>query len=776
MVNKNQLLRRLLVLGCLLLLCFGLAGGQLVQLQLVNGESYLHRSAEFLTTTSTVSAARGEIHDRYGRPMVTNQTGFSLVLIYASFWEDKEGRFETLLDLANRVKADAGTAAAETDTANSGEDGSDTDAADTDTTAEEDSGAVLNDTLPITETAPYEYVGESGSSERNALSTYIKDSAGTLGLGAVQDAVAAAETANEENPKYDAEGNEIDQVAALDTTTVISASEFISAMRSYLEESLGMPAGLSENDARTLVGLYYSMRQVGFSNSTTFTLADNISMDLIAYIKEHHQDYEGVDVESKAVRRYDTDYAAHLLGTVGPMYTEEWVGTDNGGPYQDKEGYTMNDTIGKSGLERALEPYLHGTAGSRTMETDLGSGEALADEANSSAPQPGDNVITTIDLELQQVAEDSLAEYVSPYERGGAAVALDPNTGEVLAMASYPTYSLEEYYESDVAQARATDPKSPELNRATSGLYPPGSTFKVLTAIAGLEEGVIDASTTFTCTGVFELAGQKFACNNHDQPMTLDVTQAIKYSCNTFFYNVGERLTGERLEDWCDRFGLGNVTGIEIGEEPGHAAGPTYRDVMRAADPTLREWQGGDDVNAAIGQSDNSFTPLQLANYMAAVINGGTLYKPTLVKNIKTYDYSDVVTESEPEVLNTIEFSDATWNLVMRGMNEVTAEGGTAATTFADYPIPVGGKTGSAEMFERLDKNDPDSQVIKYTNGLFVAFAPFDDPEIVVCVVGEGAEHGSTVAPVVRDILDAYFAEEEPDTVESMQPENTMVR
>ena len=776
MVNKNQLLRRLLVLGCLLLLCFGLAGGQLVQLQLVNGESYLHRSAEFLTTTSTVSAARGEILDRYGRPMVTNQTGFSLVLIYASFWEDKEGRFETLLDLANRVKADAGTAAAETDTADSGEDGSDTDAADTDTTAEEDSGAVLNDTLPITETAPYEYVGESGSSERNALSTYIKDSAGTLGLGAVQDAVAAAETANEENPKYDAEGNEIDQVAALDATTVISASEFISAMRSYLEESLGMPAGLSENDARTLVGLYYSMRQVGFSNSTTFTLADNISMDLIAYIKEHHQDYEGVDVESKAVRRYDTDYAAHLLGTVGPMYTEEWVGTDNGGPYQDKEGYTMNDTIGKSGLERALESYLHGTAGSRTMETDLGSGEALADEADSSAPQPGDNVITTIDLELQQVAEDSLAEYVSPYERGGAAVALDPNTGEVLAMASYPTYSLEEYYDSDVAQARATDPKSPELNRATSGLYPPGSTFKVLTAIAGLEEGVIDASTTFTCTGVFELAGQKFACNNHDQPMTLDVTQAIKYSCNTFFYNVGERLTGERLEDWCDRFGLGNVTGIEIGEEPGHAAGPTYRDVMRAADPTLREWQGGDDVNAAIGQSDNSFTPLQLANYMAAVINGGTLYKPTLVKNIKTYDYSDVVTESEPEVLNTIEFSDATWNLVMRGMNEVTAEGGTAATTFADYPIPVGGKTGSAEMFERLDKNDPDSQVIEYTNGLFVAFAPFDDPEIVVCVVGEGAEHGSTVAPVVRDILDAYFAEEEPDTVESVQPENTMVR
>lgn len=766
MVNKNQLLRRLLVLGCLLLLCFGLAGGQLVQLQLVNGESYLRRSAEFLTTTSTVSAARGEILDRYGRPMVTNQTGFSLVLIYASFWEDNESRFETLLDLANRVKADGAADTADTaegDATDGGEDTTDT----ADTTAS-DSGAVLNDTLPITETAPFEYVGESGSSERNSLSTYIKDSAETLGLGAVQEAVAAAQTANEQNPQYDADGNEIDQVAALDATTVISASEFISAMRSYLEENAGMPTGLSDTDARTLVGLYYSMRQVNFSNSTTFTLADNVSMDLIAYIKEHHQDYEGVDVESEAVRQYNTTYAAHLLGTVGPMYAEEWNGTDNGGPYSEKQGYTMNDTIGKTGLERALEEYLHGTAGSRTMETDLGSGAALEDEANSSAPQPGDNVITTIDLELQAVAEESLANYVSGYQRGGAAVALDPNTGEVLAMASYPTYDLENFNR-DYDEIEA-DSRSPQLNRATQGLYPPGSTFKVLSAIAALEEGVIDANTTFTCTGVFELGGQRFACNNHDTPMTLDVTQAIKYSCNTFFYNVGQRLTGEHLEDWCDRFGLGNVTGIEIDESAGHAAGPTYRDIMRKADPTLREWQGGDDVNAAIGQSDNAFTPLQLANYMAAVINGGTLYKPTLVKNIKTYDYSDVVEENEPEILGTIEFSDATWNLVMQGMNEVTAEGGTAATTFADYPIAVGGKTGSAEMTENRDGVE-----INYTNGLFIAFAPFDDPEIVVCVVGEGAGHGSAVAPVVRDIFDAYFAEEEPDTVESVQAENTMV-
>lgn len=761
MVNKTQLLRRLLVLGCLLLLCVGLAGGQLIQLQLINGESYVRRSASFLTTTSTVSAARGEILDRYGRAMVTNQTGFSLVLIYSSFWEDKEDRFEVLLDLANRVKAD-GQASTSGDTT----DGEDDTQTDTDTT-EQTSGAVLNDVMPITDTAPYEYIGAEGDAERKALSDYIKQSADTLGLQAVKDAKTAASTANEENPQYDADGNVIDQVSQIDATTLVSASEFVSAMRTYMEQNLGMQTGLSDADARTLIGLYYSMRRVGFNNNATFTLADNVSMDLIAYIKEHHQQYTGVDVQSEAIRKYDTTYAAHVLGTVGPMFTEEWSGTKNGGPYESKTGYTMNDTIGKSGLEAALESYLHGTAGSRTVETGLG-GDSITDHANSYAPQPGDNVITTIDLELQEVAEKSLANYLSDYQRGGAAVALDPDTGEVLVMASYPTYNLENYNKD--YDKISSDSRFPELNRATLGLYPPGSTFKVLTAIAALEEGIIDANTTYVCDGKFEYGGVTFLCNNHDQPMTLDVTQAIKYSCNVFFYNVGQQLTGAHLENWCDKFGLGNVTGVEIAEYAGQAAGPTERAANRKKDPLLREWQGGDDVNAAIGQSDNLFTPLQLANYMAAVVNGGTLHQPTLVKSIKTYDYSDVVEEDQPEVIGTIEFSDATRDLVMKGMNEVTAEGGTAATTFADYPIKVGGKTGSAEMTERKDGVE-----INYTNGLFVAFAPFDDPEIVICVVGEGAGHGSAVAPIVRDILDAYFAEEEPDTVESVQSENTMV-
>ena len=759
MVNKNQLLRRLAALACLLLLCAGLAGGQLVQLQLVNGEDYVRQSAYWLTTTSTVSAARGAILDRYGRPMVTNKTEFSLVLVYSA-WE-QEGQAARLLDLAARVKADAAAAAA--NTAQNG-DGDDTDT-ENGAAAAAESTAELNDILPISDTAPYAYTTDAATSDGARLSKYIKDSADTLSLTAVQQAIADAKARQEQNPRTDEEtGEVIDEVNALDATTLVSAADFLSAMRDYLDRNWGLPETMTDADTRTLVGLYYTMRQNGFDNRTNFTFATGISIDLIAYIKEHHQDYAGVEVESQAVRQYDTEYAAHLLGRAATMWAEEWSGDAYGGPYQGKAGYKMNDITGKTGLELALEPYLHGTAGSSTVQTDLG-GQAVNEQASSyAAPQPGDNVVTTIDLDLQAAAEESLAENLAQYGRGGAAVAIDPNSGEVLAMASYPTYSLENYVEE--AEARNEDARSPEFNRATLGVYEPGSTFKVLSAIAALEEGIIDANTTITCTGEFEYGGQTFHCNNHSQPMTLDVTQAIKYSCNTFFYTVGRELTGKRLEQWDAKFGLGMLTGIEVDEAAGRAAGPTYREQMVAADPTLQDWLGGDDVQAAIGQSDNGFTPLQLANYIAAVVNGGTLYRPTLVKSVKSYDYSEVVKSETAEVKNTIEMSDTTVDLVMTGMSEVTDEGGTAGSVFADYPIKVGGKTGTAEAIENG---------IKFDNGLFIAFAPFDDPEIVICVVGEGAEHGSSVTPIVRDMLDTYFQTGDVDTVKSVQQENVIV-
>ncbi len=699
MANKTQFLSRVIMLACLLALCVMISGGQLVNLQLVNGEDYVKRAASNLTTTSTVSASRGEILDRYGRPMVTNTTAFSLVLVYSA-WE-KEGQYERLLDLANRVKEDEGT---------------------------------LCDALPISDEAPFSIIGDSDDNDVIAFKKYMEDSKNTL-------------------------SERIKEGENITTGENAKPEDFLTLMSRYL----GLPDTFSQNDIRTVVGIYYSMRQVNFSLQVNFTLAENISIDLISYIKEHHQQYKGVEVSSEAVRQYDTDLAAHILGTVGPMWKEEWESTENGGPYKDKPGYGLNDTVGKTGLELALEPYLHGTAGSQTVDIDLG-GDSISSHTSSYAPQPGNNVVTTIDLDLQKTAEDSLAENVAGYGKGGAAVVLNVHTGEILAMASYPTYDIANFNKNydEIKQ----DSRSPQNNRATSGIYPPGSTFKVLTSIAALEEGVIDASTYFTCDGVFKLGGTTFKCSNHERPLSLDVTQAIKYSCNVYFYNVGYKLTGAKLEEWCKKFGLGQSTGIEIGEDFGHAAGPTYRALQKENDPTQRDWLSGDDVNAAIGQSDNGFTPLQLANYISAVVNGGTLYKPTLVRSIKSYDYNNVIEEPEPEVLSHIDMSQNTLDLVMTGMSEVTEEGGTAGRIFSNYSIKVGGKTGSAEMFENG---------VPYTNGLFVAFAPFDDPEIALCVVGENAGHGASVAPVVRDILDTYFEEDDSDKAAHVQAENVMI-
>mgnify|MGYP000618719949 FL=1 len=475
MENKHQLLRRLLALLVMLLLCAGLAGSRLVDLQLVHGQEYLERSAQFLTTTSTVSAARGEILDRYGRPMVSNKTGFSLVLMYSDFWENKSDRFDKLLDLAQRVQADAAglnvtgdmakvLAAAKTQQSTA--DSEDTDGTEPES---EEAHALLNDMLPISASAPYVYTAEAASGSMTTLSSYIKDSCDTLGLSAVQSAVKQAREAPAE---YDADGNEIDKVKRIDATKLISASDFVTAMGKYMTEKLGLPSGLAPDDVRTMVGVYYSMRQVGFSKTITFTLADDVSMDLIAYIKEHHEDYPGVEVQSEAVRQYDTTAAAHVLGTVGVVDASEWKDT-----YQAFPGYQMTSVVGKTGLEKSLESYLHGSSGSRTVETDLG-GNAVA-EQSTEAPHPGDNVVTTIDLDLQEAAERSLAENLAGNGRGGAAVALDPNTGEVLAMASYPTYSLADYYSTSAAEDRTSDSRHPEMNRATSGVYPPGSTFKV---------------------------------------------------------------------------------------------------------------------------------------------------------------------------------------------------------------------------------------------------------------------------------------------------------
>ncbi len=671
MDNKGKLLRRLIALVVVLLVLSGIAVAGLYSLQIINGEEYAARSERRMTSTNTITAARGEIMDRYGTPLITNRTVYSLVL-NKTYW-DVERQNQTLLELWNLVTRAGGT---------------------------------IETTLPISLTAPFAYTAEPGTAERDALDAFLAGKESKMPTLAEHD--------------------------------LPDAGDVLEALRLYYDVS----DGYSPANTRIIVGLRYEMDRRSFSRWNPFTLCEDVSMDLIAQIKERHQDFAGVNVETTSVREYQTKYAAHLLGEVGIIYAEEWE------EYK-AAGYSMNAIVGKSGMEKALEQYLRGKDGARTIETDV-SGAITADR-DEAAPVPGNNCILTIDLGLQKVAEDSLASQLPrlPGTEGGAAVVIDVNSGEVLALASYPTYDLSTWH-ADYNELIA-DPLLPLYNRAIAGLYAPGSTYKPLVAVAALEEGVIDSSFRQNCQRYYtRFSSRSFRCMGYHGP--LDVVHALQKSCNVFFYETGWLLSegneGAKLAEWAADFGLGQKTGLELGGEyAGSVSGPLNREKMLENSPWLNNWQVGDYVTSAIGQCDNAFTPVQMCNYLATLVNGGTRYETTLLKSVKSFDYSETVYESVPTVANTVEISDATLDLVLRGMGAVVSEGGTAARIFADYPIRIGGKSGTAQT-GRAGKND---------NGVFIAFAPYDDPEIAVCVVGEGAGSGSNVAPIVRDILDGYF-------------------
>lgn len=686
MDNQEKLLRRLIALSLLLVLCGGTAVAALFSLQLINGEEYRIKAERRLTSNMTVTASRGEMLDRYGRPLVTNRTVFSLRIDYA-YW-DKETQNETILKLAQLVQQD---------------------------------GATVEDTLPISVATPFAYTGEEEDRARKALEKYAD--------------------------KKDLGAN-------------IPADQ----MMQKLKEVFEVDGKYSDAEARTIVGVRYEMA-VGteFSVFNPHVFAHDVSMDLVSMVKERHKEFAGVDVQTEPVREYKTEYAAHILGRVGRIYKEEWDGEDG---YKAK-GYAMNAMVGKDGMEKVLEPYLRGTNGSQSVETNV-SGNVTG-VISSSAPQPGNNCVLTLDLMLQQAAEDALKKRIGEISQAtaGAAVVVQVNTGEVLAMASYPSYNLATFNQD--YNSLYTNPLKPMVNRATSGTYAPGSTFKPLTAIAALEEGAISTATRFTCNRSIRYLNQQFRCTGSHG--SLDVEQAIKKSCNIFFYNTGIQLgrtNPDAIRKWAKPFGLGEKTGIELGESRGQVASPAGRKEMLENAPYLNAWQPGDYLQAAIGQSDNLFTPLQMANFIATIASDGKHYQAHLVKSIKSYDFTQTIQDDTPTLLNTVEMKPSTLNAVKVGMKDVVSEGGTAARVFANYPIQIAGKSGTAQ----LGRNKTD-------NGLFVASAPYENPEIAICVVIEGGKSGGGgAAPVVRDILDAYFApEQDADTnTDNIAPSYTLLK
>ena len=433
------------------------------------------------------------------------------------------------------------------------------------------------------------------------------------------------------------------------------------------------------------------------------------------------------------------NFAPHIIGTVGEIYKEDYE------KYAD-EGYAMDAIVGRSGIEKAFESYLRSYDGTIVQEIDENG--CIINAYYETKPISGKDVYLTLDYNVQISAQNAL-EYTigryAPTDGAGAIVVQDPHNAEILAVASYPTYDLTEY--NSKYSEISTSPNSPLLNRALTGLYAPGSTFKVLTSVAALEEEIIYPYTTIFDPGIYKEFAPSYTphCWIYDKYKrghgALNVTGALQNSCNFFFFDVGNKLGIDKLNDYAKRFGLGEPTGIEVGESAGILAGPEHRLAMQGT------WYGGDTIQAAIGQSDNLFTPIQLSNFMCTFLNQGTRYQSHLLFSVKNHYDNSVYYQMPANILSHTDISDSTYDVIKEAMKKVV-EDGTAATIFDKTTVPIGGKTGSAET----GKGN--------ANAVFIGFAPYDDPTLCVTVVIEHGSKGANAAVAAKMIIEDYFDEE----------------
>lgn len=495
----------------------------------------------------------------------------------------------------------------------------------------------------------------------------------------------------------------------------------------------GVEGDYTSWEKRILCGVLYTMEQEGFSATVPYIFAEHVGDDTVMRMKEQGHRMPSVSVRSYPVRTYlYPKTAVHLLGRVGKISAEE---------YEKKrsEGYGKNDDIGKQGIEKAFESHLRGKNG--VKEILKNTSFVTPKEA-----RPGDTVMLTVDLELQQATEIALEEAVSrtyrAEENGAAAVVIDVNSGEILASASYPDYDISAF--SKEYDELSRDVAKPMFHRSFAGLYAPGSTFKPISAIAAIDSGAVHPKERMKTLGEYAYLDRVFRCNifrtKGETHGMLNLAEALGVSCNYYFYDLAEKTGMEAIEKTATAYGFGSRTGSELSSEEAQGC---------VASPELRKkrggtWYPGDVLQAAIGQSDHQVTPIQLANYTAAIANGGTLYQTTLLKGIKSSETGKVIPATDRKILKETKSSVLALSAVREGMQLVTASGGTAEQAFLDFPVSVAGKTGSA-------------QVPGGTNGLFIGYAPADKPQIALCVVIENGGAGSLAAEAARDIFSAYF-------------------
>ena len=725
MEGKQFNIRTLIISILLALLLIGFVM-VLYNLQIVKGDEYRAASTVKIANTVTVEAARGEILDRYGRSLVGNRATYEITLNSSLMGAEAE-RNANLMELITICR---------------------------------ENGLEWTDTLPISKDAPFTYTDENAlvytNSEGKVKFSYLGSLLNALPLGT--DILPN---------RWDS-----DDLAAASSVADLgegpTAEEVIDGLRQYflIDESL------SDADARALIGVLYELNLRSQNvKQTEYIFAQDVDIDVISAVKERN--LTGVNISATTVRQYNTTSAAHLLGRVGSIQSANWE------TYKAK-GYNMNDKVGIDGMEATFEDYLRGKSGTLIQEMNT-SGKVVSESwmvddetGEAMEPEPGNHVMTTLDLRLQEKVEEVLAntiESLADTKEKGAIIVQSVNDGGILAMASYPTYDLSTVYSSTEAyKAVSDDPRNPFVNRATSEIYYPGSTFKPLVAIAALEEGLVTPTEEIQDTGALQLPEEEHYPYGDYHPQCWiyrqyrgthgweNMADALRDSCNIYFYTLGHRLGIDKIDEYAAMFGLGQKTGLELSEAEGYVAGPETSAMLG------QEWYGGNLLSAAIGQDNTKITMLQLSNYIATLVNGGNRYQTHLLKTVKSSDFSETVYEYEAQPVETLDLDPAYVEAVKKGMWEVANdEESTVDQYLSNLAVEVGAKTGSAQV--SADEN---------ANAVFVLFAPYDDPEIVISMVVEGGASGANLASAAGEIVNYYFGSEH--TMESIGTENTLIR
>lgn len=513
-----------------------------------------------------------------------------------------------------------------------------------------------------------------------------------------------------------------------------------------------IPLTWEEEDIRAVAGLRYELSLRYCTTLDQYILLTDVSTDTLADFKELN--IPAIMVDTVSVRQYHTEAAAHILGRVADMSPDEYQNI-----YKDA-GYLMNAKVGKEGVELAFEEYLHGTDGTQVITVSQ-DGDILS-QRYAVEPVAGANVVLSIDLDMQMAAEDALEATILDLRenglndagdgmdaQGGALVAIDVETFEVLASASYPTYDITTYSQNFSELSQAED--SPLYNRAMQATYAPGSIYKMVTSIAAIDLADIGRHYEIEDLGrylFYEDQGYTPQCliytNTGTTHGVINMMEALAVSCNYYFYEVGRVMGIEPMDTIAARLGLGESTGIELSEATGNRANAETK--AELYEGTIDSgWYGADTLAAAIGQSENSFTPLQMAVYTASLANQGVRYEATFLKEVVSSDYSTLIYDQQSQIVNDVAFSDEAMLAITEGMYAATQTGGTA-TLFQDYPVAVAAKTGTAQHGSGGSDH-----------GSLVCFAPVDDPKIAVAVYVEHGAQGGNLANAVIPVLDEFF-------------------